>query len=151
MCGGGAAYLTPGSSQLNHAKHTSPPSNKSKSHGTDAFVARGNFVSTVRMSSTVTLEKTTAIQSDGGRAGVVGSPNKTNRSPLLVAKKGAEGGAKEKARCCGRRCELVSYDKLPEFLKHNEFIVDHYRSEWPVKEALLSAFSIHNETINVWT
>ena len=108
-------------------------------------VAQDNQLS--RMASTVTLEKTTTIQSDD--AGVVGSPKTTMRSPLLTKKKGATGGAK--GRCCGHRCELVSYDKLPEFLKHNEFIVDHYRSEWPIKEALLSAFSVHNETINVWT
>jgi len=100
------------------------------------------------MASTVTLEKTTTILSDD--AGAVGSPKTAMRSRLLM-KKGAAGGAKAKGRCCGHRCELVSYDKLPEFLKHNEFIVHHYRSEWPIKEALLSAFSIHNETINVWT
>lgn len=47
--------------------------------------------------------------------------------------------------------ELVDYDSLPEFLKHNEFILNHYRSEWPLRETLLSVFSIHNETLNVWT
>ncbi|KAK8923530.1 hypothetical protein KSP39_PZI019744 [Platanthera zijinensis] len=46
---------------------------------------------------------------------------------------------------------LVDYDSLPEFLKHNEFIVNYYRSEWPLRETLLSLFSIHNETLNVWT
>ncbi|KAJ1298351.1 hypothetical protein BS78_01G446000 [Paspalum vaginatum] len=110
------------------------------------------------MATTVTtLEKTTTIQSDDGMGG--GSPKAmTLRSPLLTKKggKGGDGSAGAKhqqgMKCCGHRpCELVSYDKLPEFLKHNEFIVDHYRSEWPVKDALLSAFSIHNETINVWT
>ncbi|WVZ55861.1 hypothetical protein U9M48_006467 [Paspalum notatum var. saurae] len=108
------------------------------------------------MASTVTLEKTTTIQSDGTGGG--GSPKAmTLRSPLLTkAGKGGDGSGAiaKQGKCCGhshRRCELVSYDKLPEFLKHNEFIVDHYRSEWPVKDALLSAFAIHNETINVWT
>ncbi|RLN41397.1 heptahelical transmembrane protein 4-like [Panicum miliaceum] len=107
------------------------------------------------MASTVTLEKrtTTVQQSGGGGRLDVGSP-RTVRSPLLMkGRKVGDGGGGEDAadKCCGRRCELVSYDKLPEFLKHNEFIVDYYRSEWPIKEALLSAFSIHNETINVWT
>jgi len=104
------------------------------------------------MASTVTLEKTTTVQSGGGTD--AGSP-RTVRSPLLMKgrKVGDCGGGEDATdKCCGRhRCELVSYDRLPEFLKHNEFIVDHYRSEWPIKEALLSAFSIHNETINVWT
>ncbi|RCV46071.1 hypothetical protein SETIT_9G503000v2 [Setaria italica] len=102
------------------------------------------------MASTVTLEKTTTVQS--GDTGV-GSPKTVLRSPLLMKgrKVGDGGGEDATDNCCGHRCELISYDKLPEFLKHNEFIVDYYRSEWPVKEALLSAFSIHNETINVWT
>ncbi|XP_037481827.1 heptahelical transmembrane protein 4-like [Triticum dicoccoides] len=52
---------------------------------------------------------------------------------------------------CKHRYELVCYDALPAFLKHDEFILDHYRSEWPVKQAILSAFALHNETINVWT
>jgi adiponectin receptor len=59
------------------------------------------------------------------------------RSPLLMkGRKVGDGGDREGdviVKCCRRRCEFVSYDKLPEFLKHNEF---------KVKEALLSAFSI---------
>ncbi|CAN6296117.1 unnamed protein product [Urochloa humidicola] len=101
------------------------------------------------MASTVTLEKTTTIHSGDMD---VGSPKTAMKSPLLM--KGRKVGEDDVVadKCCGhKKCELVSYDKLPEFLKHNEFIVDYYRSEWPIKEALLSAFSIHNETINVWT
>ncbi|TVU48051.1 hypothetical protein EJB05_07673 [Eragrostis curvula] len=97
------------------------------------------------MASTVTLEKTTTIRS-GGDDDVA---SLTMRSPLPKGKDGS--GSDGKGRCCGHKYELVSYDALPEFLKHNEFVVDYYRSEWPIKEALLSAFSIHNETINVWT
>ncbi|XP_022751182.1 heptahelical transmembrane protein 4 isoform X1 [Durio zibethinus] len=47
--------------------------------------------------------------------------------------------------------QLVEYHSLPGYLRDNEFIVGHYRSEWPMKQVLLSIFTIHNETLNVWT
>lgn len=50
-----------------------------------------------------------------------------------------------------RKCELVGYEGLPEWLKDNEFIHGYYRCEWPMKETVLSIFSIHNETLNVWS
>lgn len=49
------------------------------------------------------------------------------------------------------RYQLVEYHALPGYLKDNEYILGHYRSEWPLKQALLSIFTIHNETLNVWT
>ena len=47
--------------------------------------------------------------------------------------------------------QLVEYHSLPGYLRDNEFIVGYYRSEWPLKQIFLSIFSIHNETLNVWT
>lgn len=47
--------------------------------------------------------------------------------------------------------QLVEYHCLPGYLKDNEFILGHYRSEWPIKQIFMSVFSIHNETLNVWT
>ncbi|XP_027356938.1 heptahelical transmembrane protein 4-like [Abrus precatorius] len=47
--------------------------------------------------------------------------------------------------------QLVEYNSLPAYLRDNEFILDYYRAEWPLKQIFLSIFSIHNETLNVWT
>ncbi|XP_073156584.1 heptahelical transmembrane protein 3-like [Henckelia pumila] len=46
---------------------------------------------------------------------------------------------------------LEKFEALPEYLKDNEFIRDYYRCEWPLKDVLLSVFSLHNETLNIWT
>ncbi|XVE71513.1 hypothetical protein DITRI_Ditri10aG0156700 [Diplodiscus trichospermus] len=52
----------------------------------------------------------------------------------------------------GRRSyALVSYKELPEYMKDNEFILNYYRANWSLKEALFSIFRWHNETLNVWT
>ncbi|KAH7665422.1 AdipoR/hemolysin-III-related protein [Dioscorea alata] len=77
---------------------------------------------------------------------------------------------RDNKKCCSSSCEeikikkkrrspsketnkydLVDYASLPTFLKHNEFILSYYRSEWPIKQTILSVFSIHNETLNIWT
>lgn len=59
-------------------------------------------------------------------------------------KRGGEGGESKKYK-------LVSYHELPDYMKENEFILNYYRSEWPILNAVLSLFSWHNETINIWT
>ncbi|PQM40996.1 heptahelical transmembrane protein 1 isoform X1 [Prunus yedoensis var. nudiflora] len=46
---------------------------------------------------------------------------------------------------------LMSYWELPEYMKDNEFILNYYRANWPLPEALFSVFRWHNETLNVWT
>lgn len=47
--------------------------------------------------------------------------------------------------------QLVEYHSLPPYLRDNEFILNHYRAEWPLKQIFLSIFTIHNETLNIWT
>lgn len=47
--------------------------------------------------------------------------------------------------------QLVEYHSLPGYLRDNEYIRGHYRADWPLKQAFFSMFSIHNETLNVWT
>ncbi|KFK32681.1 hypothetical protein AALP_AA6G275100 [Arabis alpina] len=46
---------------------------------------------------------------------------------------------------------LIKYEELPGYMKDNEFIHDHYRCQWSLKDTFLSAFSWHNETLNIWT
>lgn len=50
-----------------------------------------------------------------------------------------------------RKYCLMSYDELPEYMKDNEYILNHYRADWPLREAFFSLFRWHNESLNVWT
>ncbi|KAJ9564128.1 hypothetical protein OSB04_000094 [Centaurea solstitialis] len=47
--------------------------------------------------------------------------------------------------------QLVEYHSLPAYMKDNEYILGHYRAEWPLKQIFMSIFTLHNETLNVWT
>lgn len=46
---------------------------------------------------------------------------------------------------------LVEFHALPDYLRDNDYILKYYRADWPIKQTLLSVFTLHNETINIWT
>ncbi|RXH92180.1 hypothetical protein DVH24_033076 [Malus domestica] len=46
---------------------------------------------------------------------------------------------------------LRKFEELPPYMKDNEYILDYYRCEWPLKDLLFSVFACHNETLNIWT
>ena len=49
------------------------------------------------------------------------------------------------------RQRLKTWNTIPDFLRDNEYIRTGYRANWSVKEAFLSLFQLHNETLNIWT
>ena len=85
--------------------------------------------------------------------------NEANRSAVRscdgsdenLVSRSSSGEGKGKKLWKKVKYQLVEYHALPGYLKDNEYILAHYRAEWPLKQALLSIFSIHNETLNVWT
>ncbi|XP_042489849.1 heptahelical transmembrane protein 1-like [Macadamia integrifolia] len=50
-----------------------------------------------------------------------------------------------------KKYNLVSFWESPDYLRDNEYILNYYRVDWPLKESFFSIFSWHNETLNVWT
>lgn len=50
-----------------------------------------------------------------------------------------------------KQYKLLRYHELPDYMKDNEYILNYYRANWPLKQALFSIFQWHNETLNIWT
>ncbi|KAL1207177.1 Heptahelical transmembrane protein 3 [Cardamine amara subsp. amara] len=71
---------------------------------------------------------------------------KSSTMVTVIDCKGLDSG--EETRIVRR---LMKFEDLPEYLKDNEFIHNHYRCQWSLKDTILSAFSWHNETLNIWT
>mmetsp|Transcript_1476 Transcript_1476/g.5564 ORF Transcript_1476/g.5564 Transcript_1476/m.5564 type:complete len:481 (-) Transcript_1476:2403-3845(-) len=64
---------------------------------------------------------------------------------------GAAGGllGKIRARVRGRGSELKS--GVPRYLIFNQHILSGYRVNFTVRDSLYSLFTLHNESINIWT
>ena len=82
-----------------------------------------------------------------GRKGGVESSDNNQRIDGPITKEQGKGNKLWKKM----KYQLVEYHSLPAYMKDNEFILGHYRAEWPLKQIFLSNFSLHNETLNVWT
>uniref|UniRef100_A0A7N2LGA5 Uncharacterized protein n=1 Tax=Quercus lobata TaxID=97700 RepID=A0A7N2LGA5_QUELO len=68
---------------------------------------------------------------------------KSTRSPNRASSETQQETKKTKAEKKRQRFErrLVKYEELPEYLRDNEYILDYYRCEWPLKDAFLNVFS----------
>ncbi|KAL7101530.1 hypothetical protein ACP275_08G059500 [Erythranthe tilingii] len=84
-----------------------------------------------------------------GNSDVVKSTGGSNENETLLCDSPGDGKGKRLWKKV--KYQLVEYHSLPAYLKDNEYILGHYRAEWPLKQVLLSVFTIHNETLNVWT
>ncbi|MCL7030343.1 hypothetical protein MKW94_013895 [Papaver nudicaule] len=74
-------------------------------------------------------------------------------SPILIINGGIKKTKKRnmKKNQNNKSYELLAYRDLPDYMKDNEYILDHYRANWPLKPAFYSLFRWHNETLNIWT
>nr|XP_009627936.1 heptahelical transmembrane protein 2-like [Nicotiana tomentosiformis] len=75
----------------------------------------------------------------------------TKKKSLKIGNVEHTESAKIKTNNKKLKSKLVKYEELPAYLKDNEFIRDYYRCGWPLKDTALSLFSLHNETLNIWT
>ena len=83
------------------------------------------------------------IRAAAASSDVMAAPARGREAMREEERKGKQGK--------GRRYGLVDYRALPAYMRDNEYILRYYRCEWPLPQVLLSVFSIHNETLNVWS
>ncbi|XP_010250377.1 PREDICTED: heptahelical transmembrane protein 1-like [Nelumbo nucifera] len=81
--------------------------------------------------------------------GLISSEDTTQKNKKKNKLKNKKKKNNKRSEANGYR--LVSFKDLPDYMKDNEYILDYYRANWPLKEAAASVFRWHNETLNVWT
>lgn len=88
---------------------------------------------------------------DGEKRGLSVDPSKEEEVEGSVLPEDCSSPTAKLWNAVKKPFHLCDFGALPEYLRDNEFILRGYRSEWPLKHALLSIFRIHNETGNIWT
>ena len=88
----------------------------------------------------------------GGVQQAEGGPRRRGRAEEMKALKRSSSPAEKAMELLVTvKNQLVEFSVLPQYLQDNNYILGSYRVNYPFKRALLSVFSIHNETFNVWT
>ncbi|XP_011078413.1 heptahelical transmembrane protein 1 [Sesamum indicum] len=100
--------------------------------------------SMIRNSDSGSVWRRKKIVMDQDKSCLGTAPDQTNTTQKKIDGRNGSGG-----RSCSY--PLLSFHQLPDYMKDNEYILDYYRAHWPIKEALFSLFTWHNETLNVWT
>ncbi|GAB2232598.1 hypothetical protein Droror1_Dr00011639 [Drosera rotundifolia] len=83
------------------------------------------------------------------------SQTKMHQTPIPFEAEEVNGGGGERRKEVNtkreKRWALSTFEELPDYMKDNDFIRKYYRVEWPIRDAALSLFRWHNETLNIWT
>jgi hypothetical protein len=85
---------------------------------------------------------------DSSRSNIISTSTSSSRCSSPREKEKKEEGRRLWSKV---KYQLVKFEALPEYLRDNEYIRGHYRLNWPLGPTLLSLFSFHNETLNIWT
>lgn len=102
--------------------------------------------------STKTLLVIPKAPRGGPQPGSPGPFDFSKQSGLVLRKRGRHTSetSKPAAQKLGSYC-LCSFHNAPAWLQDNQYVHDGYRANISKRDAALSIFRLHNETINIWT